>query len=66
MTRSNVDKIRAMRRIMSGVTRCPECDAVNPATQRVCVKCGRMLYPVEEEEEKRKILGRRSRRERRR
>jgi hypothetical protein len=55
-----------MRRIMSGVTRCPECDAANPATQRVCVKCGRMLYPVEEEEEKRKILGRRSKGERRR
>lgn len=58
LTRSNVDRIRAMRRIMSGVTRCPHCDAVNPANLRLCSKCGRVLYPVEEEEEKRKFLRR--------
>ena len=61
-----MDRIRAMRRIMSGVTRCPECDAINPANQRVCIKCGRRLYPAEEEEENRRILGRRSKKERRR
>ena len=66
LTRSNVDRIRAMRRIVSGVTRCPNCDAVNPASLKTCSKCGRSLYPVEEEEEKRKILGRRTRKKTRR
>ena len=66
LTRSNVDKVRAMRRIMSGVTRCPNCDAVNPAGLRLCSKCGRVLYPVEEEEEKRKLFRRGSGKERRR
>jgi len=37
---------------VSGVTRCPNCDKVNPAENRFCQYCGTRLYPAEEEEEK--------------
>jgi uncharacterized paraquat-inducible protein A len=53
MYRLDPDKLRQLRRITSGVSRCPECDAVNPASERLCVKCGAKLYPVEEAEEAR-------------
>lgn len=49
LTRTDVDRLRALRRIASGVTRCPECDARNPAGNRFCQECGAKLYPVEEE-----------------
>ena len=52
MYRLDPDRLRQLRRIASGVTRCPECDHVNPASERLCVKCGAKLYPVEEQEEK--------------
>ena len=52
LLRVNVDRIRAVRRAASGVTRCPECDAVNPADRRTCKACAARLYPVEEEDEK--------------
>jgi uncharacterized paraquat-inducible protein A len=50
--RLDVDRVRAVRRAVSGTTRCPECDAVNPASQRTCKACGSRLYPVEEENER--------------
>ncbi len=47
------EKLAAMRRIMTGMTRCPECDALNMAGQKRCDKCGAKLYPeVDDEEEK--------------
>lgn len=52
LLRVDVDRIRAVRRAASGVTRCPQCDAVNPADRRICKACGSRLYPVEEEDEK--------------
>jgi uncharacterized paraquat-inducible protein A len=54
--RLDVDRVRAVRRAASGTTRCPECDAVNPADRRTCKACGSRLYPVEEEDEKMYIL----------
>ncbi|MGQ9586952.1 MAG: hypothetical protein ACUVT7_01025 [Thermoplasmata archaeon] len=52
MFRTDPDKVAALRRIMSGRTRCPACDAPNPADQKHCEKCGAPLYPeVREEEE---------------
>ncbi len=51
MYRMDPDRLRQLRRIASGVTRCPECDAANPAGERLCRKCGARLYPVEEAEE---------------
>lgn len=52
MYRMDPDKLRQLRRIVSGVTRCPECDAANPAGEKRCVKCGAKLYVVEEADEK--------------
>lgn len=51
MYRMDPDRLRTLRRVTSGVTRCPECDHPNPAQERVCAKCGARLYPVEEAEE---------------
>jgi rRNA maturation endonuclease Nob1 len=39
------DKLAAVRRVISGMTRCPECDALNRADTKFCVKCGAKLYP---------------------
>lgn len=49
--RIDPDRLRQLRRVMSGVTRCPECDHQNPAGRSTCAKCGARLYPVEEAEE---------------
>lgn len=54
--RVDVDRIRAVRRVASGATRCPQCDSVNPADRRFCKNCGARLYPVEEENEKMYLL----------
>jgi len=48
MYRIDVDRLRQLRRVMSGVTRCPECDALNDARVQRCEKCGARLYPVDE------------------
>ncbi|OGS41484.1 MAG: hypothetical protein A3K67_04120 [Euryarchaeota archaeon RBG_16_62_10] len=54
MFRMDVDRLAALRRVMSGKTRCPNCDAVNPAGQKTCGKCGAYLYPELRENEKEK------------
>ena len=43
--RLDPDRIAAVRRAISGMTRCPECDAQNRADQPRCDKCGAKLYP---------------------
>lgn len=45
------ERLAAIRRIATGMTRCPECDALNPASQKRCDKCGAKLYPEVEDEE---------------
>ena len=39
------ERLAALRRAMTGMTRCPECDALNRADQPRCDKCGAKLYP---------------------
>jgi uncharacterized paraquat-inducible protein A len=54
--RLDPDKLAAIRRVISGVTRCPECDALNRADQPRCDKCGAKLYPeVKDTEEERTL-----------
>jgi uncharacterized paraquat-inducible protein A len=43
--RIDPDRLAALRRVMTGMTRCPECDALNRADQPRCEKCGAKLYP---------------------
>jgi hypothetical protein len=51
--RLDPEKLAQIRRIVSGMTRCPECDALNRADQQRCDTCGAKLYPeVEDEKEK--------------
>lgn len=54
MYRLDPEKVAAVRRAISGKTRCPDCDAVNRADQARCEKCGAKLYPEvpDNEEEK--------------
>jgi hypothetical protein len=52
LLRIDVDRVRAVRRATSGTTRCPQCDAPNPADRRTCRACGSRLYPVEEEDDR--------------
>ena len=52
MYRLDPDRLAAVRRATSGTTRCPECDTLNPATQRTCYKCGAKLYYDLPEEKK--------------
>lgn len=55
--RMDPEKLKAIRRAMTGMTRCPECDALNRADQKYCDRCGAKLYPelvYEEEREKKK------------
>lgn len=65
MYRLDPDKIAAVRRAISGKTRCPECDEVNPADQPRCQKCNAKLYPEvpdNEEERLRKLQARKRKR----
>jgi len=55
--RLDPDRLAAIRRATSGMTRCPECDALNPANQRRCCKCGAKLYNDLPDEEKPKDEG---------
>lgn len=43
--RLDPEKLAAVRRSISGMTRCPRCDALNRADQSRCDKCGAKLYP---------------------
>lgn len=50
--RLDPEKLAAVRRAVSGMTRCPECDKLNRADLKRCVACNAKLYPeVEDEEE---------------
>lgn len=51
--RVDPERLAAVRRAISGVTRCPRCDEPNPAAERLCHKCGATLYPDLEGDEKR-------------
>jgi len=57
MYRLDPEKLAAIRRATSGKTRCPACDAVNPADQRRCYNCGANLYYDLPDEEKPKDEG---------
>jgi uncharacterized paraquat-inducible protein A len=49
--RCDPERLAAVKRIMTGNTRCPECDALNRADQMRCDKCGAKLYPDLKEDE---------------
>lgn len=56
MYRLDPERLAAVRRSMSGKTRCPECDSLNSADQPRCDKCGAKLYPeVPDNEDERKM-----------
>ncbi|MBU0684469.1 MAG: hypothetical protein ABIE25_06780 [Thermoplasmatota archaeon] len=52
--RLDPERLAAVRRAISGITRCPQCDAPNRADQPRCDSCGAKLYPEvpDNEEEK--------------
>lgn len=54
--RIDPDRLAALRRAMTGVTRCPECCAVNRADQPRCAKCGAKLYPEVPDSDEEKAL----------
>jgi uncharacterized paraquat-inducible protein A len=54
--RIDPERLAALRRCMTGVTRCPECCTVNRADQPRCVKCGAKLYPEVEDSDEEKAL----------
>ncbi len=56
MYRLDPEKLAAIRRAVSGLTRCPECNAVNRADQPRCEKCGAKLYPEVEDNEEEKAV----------
>ena len=56
MYRLDPERLAAVRRAISGVTRCPECDALNRADQPRCDKCGAKLYPEVPDNEEEKAL----------
>jgi uncharacterized paraquat-inducible protein A len=49
--RFDPERLAAVRRAISGKTRCPECDALNRADQETCTRCGAHLYPGHRKEE---------------
>jgi len=50
--RYDPERLAAVKRIISGKTRCPECDEPNSADQEYCNRCGARLYPKHAEEKK--------------
>jgi len=56
MYRLDPERIAAVRRAISGKTRCPECDAVNPAEQQRCYKCNAKLYREVADNEEERLL----------
>lgn len=54
--RLDPERLAAVRRAISGMTRCPECDAPNRADQPRCDKCGAKLYPEVPDNEEEKAL----------
>jgi uncharacterized paraquat-inducible protein A len=54
--RIDPERLAALRRAMTGMTRCPECDALNRADQPRCDKCGAKLYPEVPDNEEEKVL----------
>ena len=51
MYRLDPERLAQIRRIVSGMTRCPECDSLNRADQKRCDKCGAKLYSEVEDDE---------------
>jgi len=43
--RYDPERLAAVKRIISGKTRCPECDEPNAADQEFCNHCSARLYP---------------------
>jgi len=54
--RLDPDRLKAVRRAVTGATRCPQCDALNRADQPRCDKCGAKLYPEVSDNEEEKAL----------
>jgi uncharacterized paraquat-inducible protein A len=54
--RLDPERLAAIRRAWTGMTRCPECDALNMAEQPRCDKCGAKLYPEVPDNEEEKAL----------
>lgn len=50
--RYDPQRLAAVKRAMTGKTRCPECDEINPADQERCEHCGARLYPEIRRKEK--------------
>lgn len=57
MLRLDPDRLAAVRRAVTGMTRCPKCDALNRADQQRCDKCGAKLYPEVPENDEKEALG---------
>lgn len=55
--RLDPDRLAAVRRAATGMTRCPACDTLNPADQKRCYKCDANLYYDLPDEEKPKTEG---------
>lgn len=56
LLRIDPERLAALRRAMTGVTRCPSCDALNRADQPRCEKCGAKLYPEVPDNDEEKAL----------
>lgn len=54
--RLDPERLAAVRRAISGITRCPQCDTPNRADQQRCDKCGAKLYPEVPDNEEEKLL----------
>jgi len=50
--RYDPERLAAVKRVISGKTRCPECDEPNRADQEHCSHCGARLYPGHRDKEK--------------